>query len=250
MKIPENYLSEPNKFKIEKSLLEKNLDQLQNEILRNIERSGMIETEVQRILNNSSLIFNYVENNLSLESKVNFFLERIKQFKKGKENLKKYFFRNTNELILKENKKKNLCRVKNLLFNLKELMGVMNILSDGKNSEKNLNNEKEIINKGKSLINKLKREEKLGDNFNLINFMEKELISYSDKSSKKFVEEFSKIFVFIFVNLINFVKKDQESDFKDEEGLDLIKFIENYEDPKHIEYYVRKLKIINIAFKI
>ena len=208
LKLTKDFLLPEGKFRIDKAILEKKRDELELIVMDHIEKGGKIEMEVEAILKSSGCLYNYIENNLSLESQVDFFLNRIKRFKENKEKFRKYLIMNTNKLVLRGSKKKHVERILNYSKGLKELKEIIDkIHKTGKNnaseitkSSSSLQEENELFFRGKELIKKLKSEMKT----KVVNQIEIELLNYNNKSSEKMTEEFSKIFVEMFKSTMRF----------------------------------------------
>lgn len=113
IKINKDFFNE--NFTIDKVTLEKKKEELEPIIKDCIEKCGIIEMEIQRILNSSHKMYNYIERNLSLYDIVNIFLEKIKKSKAAYANLKNISFLILMNLALEVPKRQKLIK---LMFSL------------------------------------------------------------------------------------------------------------------------------------
>jgi hypothetical protein len=238
LNLPSEYLKPEKEFKIERLTLEKKVDDLQGTVMEYIEKGGMIEMEVEKILSNSSSIYNYIENNLSLVPQVNFFLERVKKHKEAKINFRKYFLLNANKLILKGNKKKNCEKVKNILKNVNTLVEIIENLTNLSKDPSKVCEENDLLNKGKEIIKQMKSNSKI----RIFAVLEKELLNYNSKSSEKMNEEFCKLFMKMMKGTISFV--NTTDDYDSNEEMKYVKFY--FYLAKRLKYTILKLKIYSM----
>lgn len=231
--LPSNYLLPGHEFKLEKSILEMKRDECEFLVRDHIEKGGEIEMQVEKILSNSSMIHAYIENNLSLQDDIEIFLQRIKKYKLGKEKFRKFIIQNTNKLVLRGSKKKNLEKILNLLNGINEVKILIEKIKFGTSEDIegrkfSLQEENELLNEAKEIIKNLKLQ--LNNLSNLcyknpipeigtvvvINQLEKELFNHNNKSSEKIIDEFTKLFTNMMKSRVrvgvnpNDIDKDEE----------------------------------------
>lgn len=209
--LPSNYLLPENEFKLEKSILEMKKDECEFLVRDHIEKGGEIEIQVEKVLCNSSMIHSYIENNLSLQDDIEIFLQRIKMYKSGKEKFRKFIIQNTNKLVLRGSKKKNLEKILNLFNGINDVKILIEKIKFGTSEDTgerkfSLQEENELLNGAKEIIKNLKL--KLSNLSNLsnknpipengtvvvIDQLEKEIFNHNNKSSEKIIDEFTRLF--------------------------------------------------------
>jgi hypothetical protein len=212
-----------------------------------IEKGGEIEIQVEKILSNSSLIHSYIENNLSLQDDIEFFLQKIRKYKDGKDKFRKFILLNSNKLLLKGSKKKNLEKVRNLISGINEVKNLIEKINFSDGKKFSIQEENELLNRGKEIIKNLKF------NFNktakqglvVINLLERELLNHNSKSSEKIIDEFAKLFTNMMKSRIrcNYIDIDIDID-NDKHGENKkLNFVNE-------NYIQEKFNYVSILFKI
>jgi hypothetical protein len=205
LKISKDFLVEEDEYKINKNILEKSISDTQNDIFNYMEKTGMIEADLNYILSNYSvMIYNYIEKNFDLQKQVDFFLNKVQKYKTYKETVKNYYFKNTNKILLSQSRKNNLIKTKDIchkIFNLNNLISQLKTNSFlGEAQERGLKENSLLINQTKSLLEELQNLNTNSDYFYLIYLLEKELENILKSNSKKSHEEFLKNLNLIFSN--------------------------------------------------
>ena len=151
-KIENEFLINEKKYKINEKFLILNTNEMSNSIKNFIQKTSMINFELENCNLFNKKLFNFInENYPQLQKNVLIMCEKISMLKKKKSKLKKYFFFNYCKLLLKQQKKNNLKNILNYFLNLKEIYDQI------KNKEIKNVNEKIIILKNFPNIN-LKKE--------------------------------------------------------------------------------------------
>lgn len=224
LNLPKQFITSEN-FIIDKLILEKKKEELESVVRDYIEKGGIIELEVQRILENSPKIYNFIEENLVLEPKVEFFLNRVKINKQQMSVVKKHFMVNSVKSILKGWKKENLKKTLNILRKLDGLNKIIDQVHLINEKKSNIQLENEKINQGKEIMKELKSLNNIDiDNLSIGILLEKELLDYNTKSAEKTIDELMRNFTLVFK--------------------ELTKFNENRAD-NNVNYVIIFLKIVN-----
>ncbi len=122
LKIENEFLINEKKYKINEKLLILNTNEMSNSIKNFIQKTSMIDLELENCNLFNKKLFNFInENYPELQTKILIMCEKISLLKKKKSKLKKYFFINYCKLLLKQQKKNNLNKILNYFLNLKEI---------------------------------------------------------------------------------------------------------------------------------
>lgn len=156
-----------------------------------IEKCGDVEIELEKILEHSNKLHNYIHNNLFLQKNIDDILVNISQIKKTKETLKQGFMINGLKCIKIGLKKKSINETKDHLKNLnslKEIIDLLKVLSTNPSKFELVN---ELLAKGKNLINSFPSD--IREKTLLVKKFEEEFGKYTNKSSENMIEEFQKV---------------------------------------------------------
>ena len=122
LKIENEFLINEKKYKINEKLLILNTNEMSNSIKNFIQKTSMIDLELENCNLFNKKLFNFInENYPELQTKILIMCEKISLLKKKKSKLKKYFFINYCKLLLKQQKLNNLNKILNYFLNLKEI---------------------------------------------------------------------------------------------------------------------------------
>jgi hypothetical protein len=210
LKLNKEYLTTEENFKIDKNILEKSPMELPMVMQELIEQTGVIDVEVGKILFHSSKIYNYIEQNLFLNKKLDYFMDKISRLKKANILIKKSFIMNSTKVSIKGIKRQNLHKIRYTLVQIKLLLSIMEriksineveIVNDPDITSRNtkFQEESELMNSAKELLLELKTK---NPNIEILKVIENEMLSFSSKTSEKIIEEYNKCFKKIFKNLI------------------------------------------------
>jgi hypothetical protein len=119
--LPNFYFNDEQNFKIPSNLLEKNDIEVQSLCMEYIEKCGVVEMELEKSLSKSSIIYDYIQNNIYLRDKIIYLLDKIKIIKKDGDKLKKSFLTNSVKLISIGGKEKNLKKVKDIAEDINKI---------------------------------------------------------------------------------------------------------------------------------
>jgi hypothetical protein len=163
-------------FKINKEILEKSREQIEKYCRELIEKCGDVEIEIERILQHSAKLYNYITNNLQpLYTDLNYFYEKVKQMKSSKVLMKKTLLVNSAKQIKLGMKKDKLKKVYQMMKDFKSLKEILDLLRILSKDQSKYQITQDLINKGKDLLNRLK------------------VNSQSPKILKLYAEEFQKV---------------------------------------------------------
>ena len=209
--LQDNIIDNEDQFIIKKDFLERNnIDELIMIKDDLVFKMGLIDKEINKIVSdNTNSLFNYIENNISINYEIDKNLNNLTLIRNSKRDLNKKYIDNSVKLLLKGSKKKKLC---NLIEILKEFMTLYNISKELRNIEESDNDNKikelsNILEKGRNIIKQLRKNDKLRK-LNAINDIEKYFLNYENKGEENLVLEFSKYVQRIFENCLIFDKKN------------------------------------------
>ena len=220
-KIPKEFLTPHSQFKLSNDILEKKIDNLQKYSRDLIEICGEIDYEIEKILEHSVKLYNYINNNMSpIYDKLEFSLFKVQEMKKAKNFIKEKFIKNSSVKIKKEIKKRNYIKAYTIVkhFNsLKEILNLLKVLSVNSGKFKVT---QDLILKAGDILEEIRKLTKPSQNIQSVtsNFPKK---SENSKNNiplaliKTFEVEFSKFSTRSTDNLIqeftNILKEDIES---------------------------------------
>ena len=127
--IPEEFFENNNKFKLKSNIFQMNIHDLDKKNKELISISGKIDLELEKILEHSNKIENYINDNINpFENVVDNSYDKIKRWKEVYHELKERNQRNSIFLIAKEIKRENLKKMNYVLLNVKKLKEVLDLL--------------------------------------------------------------------------------------------------------------------------
>ena len=120
--IPDEYKVPNSGFKTDPDLLSKPVNYLQIKCNGLIKMSTQIDKELEKILGHTNKLDHYIQNNwLPWNSNINLYYENIKIYHKKIDSIKKKALGNTSKLILKEIKRKNIKKLKDICKQFKTI---------------------------------------------------------------------------------------------------------------------------------
>ena len=205
--IPDEFFEDNNKFKLKSEILEMNIKDLEKKNKELISISGKIDLELEKILDHSNRIENYINDNINpFENIVDNSYDKIIRWKEIYKELKLKNQKNSIFLISKEIKRENLKKMNFILLNVKKLKEVIDLLQILITNPKKYKITSELIIKSKETMLKLKSDKRI-KNFKLFDSFESSLLKFSSKSSSQMITEFSDILSEYYKNIIS-VNKD------------------------------------------
>ena len=218
-----------NEYKIEDELLSMKLDDIQMMIINLISHSGMIDNEINSIVEEHKYLHKILLNKLpEMNSQVDIMSNIIKDMKNRIFHVKQKMMLTSSKVMIAQSKKKNL---KKILTSLKSLQGIKDIVS---------NNKYDRLKEGNELIQSLsvyKTVKVLSD----INKMMNNLISSrNDNEVNEIVNSF-KDYITDNISLVNEIDENDEM---------LTKIEETYHLEKHLSLKFKNTEIQNIVDKI
>ena len=139
--VQENIADDPKKFKIKPDYLSRKDPYELKMIKEDLSfKTGVIDKELNHILESeANTLYNYIENNIDLNNKINGFSDSIKEKLEFQKIISKKYIINSSKLILKENKKKQTKKLLKPLKILNELgicMKELELISMSENENK------------------------------------------------------------------------------------------------------------------
>ena len=229
--LQEGITNDSNNFLIKRDFLERNdLDEINMIKDDLVFKTTVIDKELNAIIKeNSSDLVNYIESNKNLNNIIDKYVKIMETRNKYKNFLKKNYMINNAKLILINNKKNNLIKLKEVLKILigldKHIYEIENLNNDEDNNIKeisdNLNNIKEKVRKVKNLL--------INKKINIINETEKNLLIYEMKGEQQLNIQFQlnieKLFnnslIYEKINNLNLNIKFKETKFNLEKEVDI-----------------------------
>ena len=229
--LQEGITNDSNDFLIKRDFLERNdLDEINMIKDDLVFKTTVIDKELNAIIKeNSNDLVNYIESNKNLNNIIDKFVKIMETRNKYKNFLKKNYMINNAKLILINNKKNNLIKLKEVLKLLigldKHVYEIENLNNEEDNNIKeisdNLNNIKEKVRKVKNLL--------INKKINIINETEKNLLIYEMKGEQQLNIQFQlnieKLFnnslIYDKINNLNLNIKFKETKFNLEKEVDI-----------------------------
>jgi len=126
-KIEPRFLVDERIYKLDEKLLQLSPSELQFNISKLIEQTGIIEIELERINEYNYKIRNYINNiQPNLYNNISSFYEIVKDLKVKSQSIKKNFILVSSKLMLKKNKQVKLKKMKFILEQIKEFNNIYN----------------------------------------------------------------------------------------------------------------------------
>ena len=207
--IPDEYKVQHNEFKTDPDLLSKPVNYLRVKCDGLIKMSTQIDKELEKIIGHTNKLDHYIQNNWQpWNLNINLYFENIKIYHKKIDSIKNKALGNTSKLILKEIKRKNIKKLRDICKQFKTIKeSIMTLASLIKNVKqyKLIN---ELIYKNQNYIENIKKiaKGKVGiiDLFemSLKNFKENNN-SHTSSELNKILEEYFQDFVYIDETYLN-----------------------------------------------
>ena len=201
--IPDEYKVPNSGFKTDPDLLSKPVNYLQIKCNGLIKMSTQIDKELEKILGHTNKLDHYIQNNwLPWNSNINLYYENIKIYHKKIDSIKKKALGNTSKLILKEIKRKNIKKLKDICKQFKTIKESIITLASLIKNVKQYKLINELIYKNQNYIENIKIivKGKVGimDSFemSLKNFKENNN-SHTSGELNKILDEYFQDFVYI-----------------------------------------------------
>ena len=183
-----NYLINPNLYKLNSELLEKNNIKELNKIIKFFDKKIQhYEIILNKILIHSNCIINWILNNNYLEFKIIKYQNEIKLKREKEKNSRKKFIKSYGKSILLKIKKNNIL---NSLKQIKKINEIYNKFKSINFSTLNLNQENFLISEIQSEIVKYKN---LNKNVKILNYIDKEINLKINVSESKYINSFVSI---------------------------------------------------------
>ena len=209
--IPEEFFENNNKFKLKSNIFQMNIHDLDKKNKELISISGKIDLELEKILEHSNKIENYINDNINpFENVVDNSYDKIKRWKEVYHELKERNQRNSIFLIAKEIKRQNLKKMNYVLLNVKKLKEVLDLLQILIGNPKKYKITSELIVKSKEILEKLKSDKRI-KNYKLFDIFETSLSKFSSKCSSHMITEFSDILSEYYKNIISYNKIEKNT---------------------------------------
>ena len=201
--IPDEYKVQNNEFKTDPDLLSRPVNYLQIKCNGLIKMSTQIDKELEKILSHTNKLDHYIQNNWQpWNTNINLYFENIKTYHKKMDSIKNSALGNASKLILKEIKRKNIKKLKDICKQFKTIKESIITLASLIKNVKQYKLINELIYKNQNFIDNIKiiAKGKVGiiDLFDmsLKNFKENNN-SHTSGELNKIVEEFFEDFVYI-----------------------------------------------------
>lgn len=201
--IPDEYKIQNNEFKTDPDLLSRPVNYLQIKCNGLIKMSTQIDKELEKILSHTNKLDHYIQNNWQpWNTNINLYFENIKTYHKKMDSIKNSALGNASKLILKEIKRKNIKKLKDICKQFKTIKESIITLASLIKNVKQYKLINELIYKNQNFIDNIKiiAKGKVGiiDLFDmsLKNFKENNN-SHTSGELNKIVEEFFEDFVYI-----------------------------------------------------
>ena len=207
--IPDEYKVQHNEFKTDPDLLSKPVNYLRVKSDGLIKMSTQIDKELEKILGHTNKLDHYIQNNWQpWNLNINLYFENIKIYHKKIDSIKNKALGNTSKLILKEIKRKNIKKLRDICKQFKTIKeSIMTLASLIKNVKqyKLIN---ELIYKNQNYIENIKKIAK--GKVGIIDLFEMSLKNFKENNNShtsgelnKILEEYFQDFVYIDETYLN-----------------------------------------------
>jgi hypothetical protein len=207
--IPDEYKVQHNEFKTDPDLLSKPVNYLRVKCYGLIKMSTQIDKELEKILGHTNKLDHYIQNNWQpWNLNINLYFENIKIYHKKIDSIKNKALGNTSKLILKEIKRKNIKKLRDICKQFKTIKeSIMTLASLIKNVKqyKLIN---ELIYKNQNYIENIKKIAK--GKVGIIDLFEMSLKNFKENNNShtsgelnKILEEYFQDFVYIDETYLN-----------------------------------------------
>ena len=207
--IPDEYKVQHNEFKTDPDLLSKPVNYLRVKCDGLIKMSTQIDKELEKILGHTNKLDHYIQNNWQpWNLNINLYFENIKIYHKKINSIKNKALGNTSKLILKEIKRKNIKKLRDICKQFKTIKeSIMTLASLIKNVKqyKLIN---ELIYKNQNYIENIKKIAK--GKVGIIDLFEMSLKNFKENNNShtsgelnKILEEYFQDFVYIDETYLN-----------------------------------------------
>ena len=155
--IPDEYKVPNNEFRTDPDLLSKPINYLQIKCNGLIKMSTQIDKELEKILGHTNKLDHYIQNNWQpWNSNINLYYENIQIYHQKIDSIKKKALGNTSKLILKEIKRKNIKKLKDICKQFKTIKESIITLSSLIKNVKQYKLINELIFKNQNYIENIK----------------------------------------------------------------------------------------------
>ena len=207
--IPDEYKVQHNEFKTDPDLLNKPVNYLRVKCDGLIKMSTQIDKELEKILGHTNKLDHYIQNNWQpWNLNINLYFENIKIYHKKIDSIKNKALGNTSKLILKEIKRKNIKKLRDICKQFKTIKeSIMTLASLIKNVKqyKLIN---ELIYKNQNYIENIKKIAK--GKVGIIDLFEMSLKNFKENNNShtsgelnKILEEYFQDFIYIDETYLN-----------------------------------------------
>ena len=218
--IPDEYKLPNNEFKTDPDLLSRPINYLQIKCNGLIKMSTQIDKELEKILGHTNKLDNYIQNNWKpWNSNINLYFENIKNYHNKIDSIKNKALGNTSKLILKEIKRKNIKKLKDICKQFKTIKESIMTLASLIKNVKQFKLINELIYKNNNCIDNIKIivKGKVG----IIDLFEMSLKNFKENNNShtsgelnKILDEFFQDFVYIdetYLNTIEMYKISEQN---------------------------------------
>ena len=211
--VQENIAVEPKNFKIRNDFLSRKDPYELKMIKEDLSfKTGVIDKELNHILESeANTLYNYIENNIDLNHKIDEFSEKIKKKKDFQKIIAKKYINNSANLFLKENKKKQTKKLLKPLKILNELGKCMKELelismSENENKIKQISDSTNIAKEKIKLLKKFNISSQKGTLFYEI---ENKIKNYENQGEVKLNDQFTQNFENLIKLCLIYNKEDE-----------------------------------------
>ena len=211
--VQENIADDPKKFKIKPDYLSRKDPYELKMIKEDLSfKTGVIDKELNHILESeANTLYNYIENNIDLNNKINGFSDNIKAKLEFQRIISKKYTINSSKLILKENKKKQTKKLLKPLKILNELgicMKELELISMSENENK-IKQISDMTDVAREKIKFLKAYNLSNQKGTLLYEMENKILSYENQGELKLNEQFAQNFKNLFSLCLIYNKNEE-----------------------------------------
>ena len=205
--IDEHFFQDESQFKIQHNILELKDAQIETQSKRLIEQCGNVEYELEKTMQHSLKLQEYITHNLQpVCCIVNDLFLKIHNLKRINTSIRDNYFNNSCKLVIKQIKRKNIITLKQTVETIHKLKEVLDLLKVLITNPKKYQLTYDLIIKGKQRIDEFKKNKKV--NYQLLTLFDDNYNKYLTKVTEQMQNELTNAIISYFDNSINITNSD------------------------------------------
>lgn len=205
--IDDHFFKDESQFKIQHNILELKGSQIETQSKRLIEQCGNVEYELEKTMQHSLKLQEYITYNLQpVCCIVNDLFLKIHNLKRINTSIRDNYFNNSCKLVIKQVKRKNIITLKQTVETIHKLKEVLDLLKVLITNPKKYQLTYDLIIKGKQRIDEFKKNKKV--NYQLLTLFDDNYNKYLTKVTEQMQNELTNAIISYFDNSINIITSE------------------------------------------